>query len=73
MPDAITDVYDQMPPECGREQRRHNKERLAALEAAKAERTRRLDRVRNLSPNGLVSDNEARLCTRSFDVTRLGE
>ena len=51
MNEAITDMYDQLPPERGRELRRHNKERLARLEAEGAERRARLARrLRLLAP-----------------------
>ncbi len=42
MKPSIKDVYDLMPPDIGPSQRRHNKERLAHLEAEGEERRARL-------------------------------
>lgn len=41
----IRDLYDQLPPERGRELRRYNKARLAQLEAEGRERRERLARA----------------------------
>ena len=43
--DAIRDMYDLLPPDRAVELRRHNKERLAELEAQGAERRARLAQV----------------------------
>ena len=43
--DAIRDMYDLLPPDRAAELRRHNKERLAELEALGAERRARLAQV----------------------------
>ena len=51
--DAITDMYDLLPPERGRELRRHNKQRLAELDLLGAERRARLEQV----VGDLLSDN----------------
>jgi hypothetical protein len=42
---AISDMYDLLAPERAAELRRHNKERLAELEALGAERRQRLAEV----------------------------
>jgi hypothetical protein len=42
---AIRDMYDLLPPERAAELRRHNKQRLAELEAVGAERRQRLAEV----------------------------
>lgn len=49
MEHPITDIYDQLEPERARELRRHNKTRLAQLEAEGAERRARIELVRALS------------------------
>lgn len=38
----VKDIYDDMPPEIGVNQRRYNKERLAALDAETLERQARM-------------------------------
>jgi hypothetical protein len=43
--EAIRDMYDLLAPDRGAELRRHNKERLAELEALGAERRERLAQV----------------------------
>ena len=48
--DAIRDMYDLLAPERGAELRRRNKERLAELEAASAERRARLALVVDAAP-----------------------
>jgi hypothetical protein len=47
---AITDMYDLLAPERAAELRRHNKERLAELEACGAERRERLAEVLGDAP-----------------------
>ena len=48
--DAIRDMYDLLPPDRAAERRRHNKERLAELEALGAERRARLAQVVGEAP-----------------------
>jgi hypothetical protein len=52
MKPSIKDVYDLMPPDIGPSQRRHNKERLAHLEAEGEERRARLAIVLQAAEGG---------------------